>query len=133
MAHAGGDALDGFRWRNRVVVVFANSHDDEAMNRQQRVLRNARADLLDRDVVVITAGDDRVEIDGVRSEAPNAERLRRVHGVPPGSFQVLLIGKDGGVKLRAAEPIAIDELFALIDAMPMRRREIHERAGATDG
>jgi hypothetical protein len=40
---------------------------------------------------------------------------------------VLLIGKDGGVKLRAEEPLPAAEFFALIDTMPMRRREMRER------
>jgi hypothetical protein len=38
------------------------------------------------------------------------------------------IGKDGGVKLRSAEPVAAGDFFALIDTMPMRRREMRERA-----
>ena len=46
---------------------------------------------------------------------------------PGAGSQVLLIGKDGGVKLRSTEPVSTDELFALIDSMPMRRREMEER------
>ncbi len=38
-------------------------------------------------------------------------------------FKVLLIGKDGGVKLRTQTPVTPLELYQLIDAMPMRRRE----------
>jgi hypothetical protein len=41
-------------------------------------------------------------------------------------FEVILIGKDGGVKLRAKTPISIQELFSLIDAMPMRRQELRD-------
>lgn len=36
---------------------------------------------------------------------------------------VLLIGKDGGVKMRAKR-LAISEIFSGIDAMPMRQREM---------
>jgi hypothetical protein len=34
------------------------------------------------------------------------------------------VGRDGGEKLRSAEPVAPEELFDLVDAMPMRRREM---------
>ena len=37
---------------------------------------------------------------------------------------MILIGLDGGVKLRQTEMISLDKLFTLIDGMPMRRREI---------
>ena len=39
----------------------------------------------------------------------------------------LLVGKDGSVKRTAHEPLDADDLFAQIDQMPMRRREIRER------
>jgi hypothetical protein len=40
-----------------------------------------------------------------------------------GDFAMVLIGKDGTVKLRAAEPVVADELFAIIDGMPVRAAE----------
>ncbi|NBF41151.1 MAG: DUF4174 domain-containing protein [Spirochaetes bacterium] len=54
------------------------------------------------------------------------DSLRDKYGVDGQQFVVLLIGKDGGVKLRAEEPVTTTELFSLIDSMPMRRREIRE-------
>ena len=41
----------------------------------------------------------------------------------------MLVGKDGTVKHRSGEPVEPDELYALIDEMPMRRREMRERGG----
>ncbi|MEM7620524.1 MAG: DUF4174 domain-containing protein [Pseudomonadota bacterium] len=38
----------------------------------------------------------------------------------------MLLGKDGGEKLRKARRVTADELFALIDAMPMRQQEMRE-------
>ena len=39
------------------------------------------------------------------------------------NFGVVLIGKDGGVKLESSVPVKTAKLFDLIDSMPMR---IHE-------
>ncbi len=44
--------------------------------------------------------------------------------VAGGEAAAELVGKDGGVKLMSASPIAAATLFATIDAMPMRRREM---------
>lgn len=48
--------------------------------------------------------------------------------IPPDLFTVMLIGKDGGIKLSQTSPVTNTELFELIDAMPMRRQEMRERA-----
>ncbi|MEO1019351.1 MAG: DUF4174 domain-containing protein, partial [Pseudomonadota bacterium] len=54
----------------------------------------------------------------------SAADLRDAFGVENSDFRVLLIGKDGGVKLRSNEWVSAHEVFALIDTMPMRRREM---------
>jgi len=58
---------------------------------------------------------------------PRAPELRSRYGVSGDSFALLLVGKDGGVKLTRNEPVALDEICALVDRMPMRRREMRER------
>lgn len=42
-------------------------------------------------------------------------------------FTVALIGLDGGEKQRWTEPVPPATVFAAVDAMPMRRRELRER------
>jgi len=54
----------------------------------------------------------------------SVQDIRKRLGVVGGSFQVLLIGKDGGVKLRSSEPVSMKDLFGLIDSMPMRQQEM---------
>ena len=40
---------------------------------------------------------------------------------------MLLVGKDGGEKLRTTEVPDLAAVFGLIDGMPMRREEMRER------
>ena len=40
------------------------------------------------------------------------------------AFELLLVGRDGGVKLRRDAPVAASEITALIDTMPMRQAEM---------
>jgi hypothetical protein len=44
-----------------------------------------------------------------------------------GALTTVLIGKDGSVKARYNAAPSLDELFALIDGMPMRRAELRSR------
>jgi hypothetical protein len=59
-------------------------------------------------------------------------------GIAAQGFEIVLIGLDGGIKLRQdsspekdnlffADPLA--ELYALIDGMPMRRAEMRRQGG----
>jgi len=51
-----------------------------------------------------------------------AKALRARFALGDEAFQAVLVGKDGGAKLRATKPITARELMATIDAMPMRQR-----------
>jgi hypothetical protein len=45
-------------------------------------------------------------------------------------FLVELMGKDGGLKARWDNLVGVAELWAKIDAMPMRRRQLREAAAS---
>jgi hypothetical protein len=97
---------------HRLVVVVGRANDPRVAQ-QHATLEHEATALRERDVVVqdITpeaARRERPEL-GVTAEA---------------AFEVLLVGKDGGVKLRRDQPVAASEITALIDTMPMRRNEM---------
>jgi hypothetical protein len=46
------------------------------------------------------------------------------------AFQVELMGTDGGLKARWDNLVGVSELWAKIDATPIRRRELREAAAA---
>ena len=55
--------------------------------------------------------------------AAEATDARKRFNIGPDSFTVILIGKDGGEKLRSSDPIPAQKLLDTIDAMPMRQQE----------
>jgi hypothetical protein len=57
----------------------------------------------------------------------DTQKLRRRFGVRPGRFTVILIGKDGGVKMLREDRVELQEIFDLIDSMPMRQQEMQEK------
>ncbi len=67
--------------------------------------------------------------DGAQRCGDRAAR-RRYHsryGVQPGADAAILIGLDGTEKARWDTAPTLSEIFAVIDAMPMRRRELEAR------
>lgn len=90
---------------HRVLVIAAPSLQDEHYREQAAQLLPAWAGLIERDFIIET-----------RFGAP--------------VFAVTLIGKDGGEKLRRTTPLSPEELFTVVDAMPMRRAEVRERPPA---
>lgn len=121
---ASAAGLDAYLWKDRPVVVFAPSREAPAAAEQIRRLAAARAVLAERDMPVLLVTRTGVAaLAGRRSPTLEAAELRAAYGVGEDDFAVVLVGKDGGEKLRSAEPVTAERLTGLVDSMPMRRRE----------
>ncbi|MEX0303696.1 MAG: DUF4174 domain-containing protein [Leisingera sp.] len=109
-------ALEEFQWTHRPVVVFADSPEDPRFHEQMERLMDGIEALKERDVVVLTDTDP-------AAKSALRKKLR------PRGFMLVLVGKDGGVKLRKPHPWTVRELSRTIDKFPERQREIEERRG----
>lgn len=86
----------------RVLIISAPSLTDDAYRTQAALLLPAWPGLIECDFVIQTQFGAK-------------------------TFSLVLIGKDGTEKLRRTTLLPPAELFALVDAMPMRRAEMRER------
>lgn len=121
------NAIDGFAWSHRPLVLYAPSADSPEMSRQRSLLLEVRDDLRKRDIVLIeVVGDEATIVVGPEARIEAPALIQRL-GLSDDRFGVALVGKDTGVKLRSNEVVTVPQLFSLIDAIPMRRREIRER------
>lgn len=128
---AYGFGLAELRWQNRPLLVFAASADDAKLRELRTELARAAPELRDRDMVLIEViGAAQASLDGAALPEGTAADLRRHFEVPAQALTLILVGKDGGEKLRASDRWDLAEVFALVDGMPMRRRELRERGGA---
>ena len=50
--------------------------------------------------------------------------FNKEYKIKPGTFNVILVGKDGSEKHRSVTVLQPQKLFTIIDAMPMRRSEM---------
>lgn len=106
--------IEDMIWRARPVVVFADSPNDPVFRQQMDLLAARSDDLAERDVIVIIDTD------------PSARSDLRVRLRPRG-FSMVLIGKDGEVKLRKPAPWDGREISRSIDKMPIRQQEVEDR------
>ena len=109
--------LNALRWNNRVLLLFAPSTNNDQIIQQKQMLDSHSAGLEERDLKVF-------EITG-SSQAD--EQLRDRFHVKADSFAVVLVGKDGSQKLKRSQPTDPEEVFKLIDSMPMRKEEMRQK------
>jgi hypothetical protein len=122
------EELHGFLWKKRLVLVFDASAETEPYKKQIADLESRMDEVEERDIVLITVVEGTLCcIDGRELGGEEAERVREYFGVKPGAFSVLVIGKDGTEKLQADRPVPAEDIFSLIDSMPMRRREAERK------
>jgi hypothetical protein len=120
-----GTTLRRLRDHQRVLLIFAASRRDARVEEQLAAIREKAAEAADRDLVTIAVTETGDAGTGIR--LTDAAAVRRRFGVKAGEFRVILVGKDGGEKLRSERPIAFERLRATIDAMPMRQEEMREK------
>jgi len=117
-----GQDLSDFKWKNRLLILTEISGATELGTRQKTLFLNREKEMAERDLLLFYYDGKVVyDEDGKSFVVPM--------GIMP-YLQVpglLLIGKDGGVKLRADFITDPEEVFTLIDRMPMRRSELRNR------
>jgi hypothetical protein len=106
--------IAGYLWVKRPVIIFANTDLDVNFQTQMKSLRQGAEELAARDVVVL-----------VDTNPANKTALRKKFR--PRGFAVLLMGKDGQIKLRKPFPWDARELSRSIDKMPMRQQEMRSK------
>ncbi len=103
-----GQNLQSYKWKNRIVIVFGNKASEQLVHEQWVTLEAQKAGLQERDLLTF-----------VNPASQSMKKLRS-----EAIFEIILIGKDGGVKSRKTSLMTANELFAIIDGLPMRRSEV---------
>ena len=115
----------------RPLVIFAPSASDVRFTQQLAELTHQAADLRERNIVVVMstadhqtiAASDLQKLPATQLGPKENAKLRDRFKISNDSFVVLLVGKDGGEKMRKQKIVTVDTLNHTIDAMPMRQAE----------
>ena len=124
-AAAAAAELDDFLWQRRPLLLFAPSESDPRLVETVRRIEASRCDFADRDMVlglIVTEGTS--TLDGQVVDTSQARRLLSEFGIRANTFSAVLIGKDGGEKLRINAVPDLSAIYAVIDGMPMRSAEM---------
>jgi hypothetical protein len=123
--------LDYMRGHARPVLIFAPYATPQVIE-QLHILAQGQHDMDERNVVPVPLclKEDSTSVCRLKDVplSPNEQTVarRRFH-IHPNDFTVILLGKDGGEKLRSRHPISLETLRSTIDAMPMRQDEMRSQ------
>ena len=120
----GMTSLQSLRDNSRALLVFAPQPNNPQLEIQLRTLREHEAEAHERDLVAIALPYNNPGPSAAQLSPDEAEAVRRRFHVAPADFVVILLGKDGGAKLRSSKPLTMEKLNETIDAMPMRQDEM---------
>jgi hypothetical protein len=123
--------FEQFKGKNRLLLVFAPDSSHPLFASLQRDISTRKREVDDRDLVVFEIlGVGTSKRDGTQMDPHTAASLRERFDISPKAFSLILVGKDGGIKLGRNAPVKLEEIFRLIDSMPMRQDEMRQKGGS---
>ena len=96
----------------RRILIFAPDSSNVAFKSQNSLFQKEDSACVERDIIV-----EKYVLN--KRGTPFFEKYQ----VSTRDFTLILIGKDGFVKLRSKEVVTPKRIYALVDAMPMRKDE----------
>lgn len=119
--------LADYRWEHRIILIFGPDKSDNKFYEQQALFSSISDGVEDRDLMVVSIlNDGTSNADGQSITNESTQRLRDQFNISDDQFSILLIGKDGGEKLRSEFVLSPEYVFSVIDRMPMRQREMRD-------
>lgn len=104
----------------RQVLLFYTEAGKEVWLKQKEELTSHELGIAERDILVKS-----MYIGSIKDVI-----LKERNVDPSRNFTFILVGRDGGEKFRSNKFVTADQLFALIDAMPMRKIEQQRSKGS---
>ena len=127
VSSADAHPLRQYMWNFRPLVIFAPSSNNDDFVRQRMIVNRGLAGFQERNIVVVEVIGANVNSRLGPQSGATANALRTYYSVDGRQFRSILVGKDGGRKLRSGQAIRAQRLFGVIDSMPMRRIEMRRK------
>jgi hypothetical protein len=118
--------LERHQWKNRVLFIYTADKNSDVLENQFNILSKNKEALLERKLVIYAFTEDvfRFHFD---EHWQKSEKLHQRYIHKKKSFKIFLLGLDGRIKLEQSSLLTAKKLFATIDEMQMRRREIRNK------
>ncbi len=120
----GAQEIKEYRWKNRLVILAADTKENEHLKKQISNLEADPEGLNIRKIIVISLIPGMQKTGITKSNYQEIQKGNSSFLSTEDPFSFYLIGLDGGIKYRSNTVVENETLFNLIDVMPMRRQEI---------
>lgn len=119
--------ITSHQWENRVLLILTNSIENSVFQNQIKELKTHKNGLTDRKLIVYQTTKAAYK-KGLNNEVwKEASNLYEKYNPKQATFKIVLIGLDGGEKLEQSEFLSCEDLFKIIDVMPMRKSELKRK------
>ena len=121
--------LTQFQWKNRLLFIFAEDASDPSFKKLQGQITAQKAEVDDRNLIVFEVpAQGSARMNTIPLDRKDADSIRNHFAISSDTFSLILVGKDGGIKLKRSDQVDLTEVFELIDSMPMRQREMRQKS-----
>ena len=128
MGNVNAQNMESHTWKNRVLLVITHDLNNTDYKNQIKELQACKSGLLDRKLIIYQITKTAYMIGlSETSKWQKSSQVYKEYQKANAPFQVILIGLDGGIKLRETDFISCEALFRVIDVMPMRKSELNAR------
>ncbi|EKB50651.1 hypothetical protein B879_00629 [Cecembia lonarensis LW9] len=114
--------LEDFRWKNRLLLYFG-----QEIEKGWNIEDNLAEEINERKLVYLVFTDSLISNQELDFSKEYIISLQKKYAMGAKGPCWVLIGLDGGVKMRKEDVLGWDLVFKTIDAMPMRQSEIRRR------
>ncbi len=118
-----GQNIKKHQWENRVILIISDNKNTSEFQNQVQVLKDKSSELIDRKLVIYQIIEKSYSFNFDENWILSS-KLYSKFNAKKNPFKIILTGLDGGIKLSQTEILSAKKLFAIIDGMPMRKREL---------
>ena len=111
--------ITDFKWKNRILLLIDTAPNTEALTEQIDVFNKQSVSFKERDLIYFILTPD-----AIYNSTKTKIALSGLGKYQKNGFRgLILLGKDGGVKLKKPFLVTSEAIISLIDTMPMRQIE----------
>ncbi|MEO1010382.1 MAG: DUF4174 domain-containing protein [Bacteroidota bacterium] len=118
-----------YQWESRILLLVDPIPESAAMRAQLVAFLETPEEMKERDLLLFRVTADNVLDKNGKPTGVSRHSVYKDYALSKQFQGILLIGKDGGVKLKENFFVKPSIIFSLIDGMPMRRAEMRSKKG----
>ncbi|MFK7809365.1 MAG: DUF4174 domain-containing protein [Saprospiraceae bacterium] len=127
-----GQDLKKYKWENRILIIQSEKEIATKYQLQIEEFDSSDEEFRERKLILFQVIGQKYTANDFLEKSKNLEwkMIDKTHETflsDKDTFRIVLIGLDGNIKLDKTDILTKQELFDLIDSMPMRKLELNQK------